>query len=151
MADKPKCSQCNERDVFSKGLCSGCYGKNWRLARKAERDAAIAEQFPPKQLISGVTEAELVIEGEIVEDTARVPETHLTAVNPVEMQAAQGDLKAWLEQRLAASGREIVELNRALTEEVKSSAEAKPPTDLLSIKDHVAKKRGRKPSVPMTA
>lgn len=118
MAEKAKCSQCLERDVFSKGLCSGCYGKNWRLARKAERDPAIAEQFPPKQLTSGVTEDELqVIEGEIVHDDApKVPETHLTAVSPLEMQAAQGDLRAHLERKLLTIEQEIVEANRALNE-----------------------------------
>ncbi len=118
MADKPKCNQCHERDVFSKGLCSGCYGKNWRLARKAEREAAIAEQFPPKQLTSGVTNDELaVIEGEIIHDDApKVPETHLTATNPQEMQAAQGDIRAGLEQKLTVIEREIVQANAALNE-----------------------------------
>lgn len=115
MADKPKCSQCNERDVFSKNLCSGCYAKNWRAARRAERDTAIAEQFPPKQLTSGVTGDELaVIEGEIVQDTP--PSPHLVALNPVDMQAARGDLKAWLEQKLSGIEREIIELNRSLNE-----------------------------------
>jgi hypothetical protein len=115
MSDKPKCSQCNERDVFSKGLCSGCYGKNWRAARKAERDAAIAEQFPPKQLTSGVTSDELtVIEGEIVHDAP--PDTHLVALNPAEMQAARSNLKVHLEQRLTVIEREIVEANAALNE-----------------------------------
>lgn len=117
MSGKPKCSQCNERDVFSKGLCSGCYGKNWRAARKAEREAVIAEQFSPKQLTSGTTsEDSAVIEGEIVEEGPRIPETHLTAINPAEMQAAQGDLKAWLEQKLAILARDIVEANAALNE-----------------------------------
>jgi hypothetical protein len=118
---KPKCKQCNERDVFAKDLCSGCYGRNWREARKAERAAAIAEQFPPpKQLTSGVTTDELepaVIEGEIIHDDAPgVPETHLTAVNPLEMHAAQGDLKTHLEQKLTVIEREIVEANKALSE-----------------------------------
>lgn len=45
----------------------------------------------------------------------------------------------------------IVKAGAEKAEEVKPAAEVKPPTDLLSIKDHVAKKRGRKPSVPMTA
>lgn len=117
MAEKPKCSQCHERDIFSKGLCSGCYGKNWRLARRAERDAAIAEQFPPKQLTSGVTEAELepnVIEGEVVQEGP--PETHLIALTPAQMEAARGDMKAWLEGRLTVIEREIVEANAALNE-----------------------------------
>lgn len=118
MAEKAKCSQCNARDVFSKGLCSGCYGKSWRLARRAERDAAIAGQFPPKQLTSGVTEDELaVIEGEIVhDDVSKVPETHLTALNPAEMQASQGDLRAHLERKLTIIERDIVEANAALNE-----------------------------------
>lgn len=114
MATKAKCSQCNERDVFAKDLCSGCYGKNWRLARKAEREA-IAPPVP-KQLTSGVAEGEIVIEGEIVEDAARVPETHLTALNPAEMAAAQGDMKVWLEQKLTVIERDIVEANAALNE-----------------------------------
>lgn len=112
---KPKCSQCNDRDVFAKGLCSGCYGKNWRLARKAERESIV--QPPPKQLTSGTDDSELaVIEGEIVHDPPSPPETHLTALNPLEMQAAQGDLKAWLEQKLTVIERDIVEANAALNE-----------------------------------
>lgn len=115
MAEKAKCIQCNERDVFSKGLCSGCYGKNWRAARQAERDAAIAEQFPPKQLTSGVTDGELaVIEGEIVHDAP--PDPHLIALSPAEMQAARGDLKIHLEQKLSTIEREIVQANAALNE-----------------------------------
>lgn len=115
MTEKAKCSQCNERDVFSKGLCSGCYGKNWRAARKVEREAAIAEQFPSKQLTSGVTENEIaVIEGEIVHDTP--PDPHLVALNPAQMEAARGDMKSWLEQKLAVIERDIVEANAALNE-----------------------------------
>lgn len=115
MSDKPKCSQCHERDVFSKGLCSGCYGKNWRAQRKAEREAAVMP--PPKQLTSGVTEDELaVIEGEIVHDAPTAPETHLTALNPLEMQAAQGNLRAHLEQKLTGIERDIVQANAALNE-----------------------------------
>jgi hypothetical protein len=113
--DKPKCSACNERDVFSKGMCSGCYGKEWRRQRKAERDAKIAAEFPPKQLTAG----EDVIEGEIVHDEPRsssIPETHLVATNPVEMQAARSDLKAWLESRLTVLERDIIEANAALNE-----------------------------------
>lgn len=116
MSEKAKCSNCHERDVFSKGLCSGCYGRKWREERKAERAAAIAEQFPPKQLTNGVTESELdAIEGEIVHETS-VPETHLTATSPLEMQAAQTDLKAWLEGRLTVLERDILEANAALNE-----------------------------------
>lgn len=115
MTTKPKCTQCNERDAYAKGLCSGCYGKNWRLARKAERETAV--QPAPKQLTSEVTEAELVIEGEIVHDDApKPPETHLTALNPAEMQAAQGDLRAHLEAKLTVIERDIVEANAALNE-----------------------------------
>lgn len=116
MTEKPKCSKCNQRDATHKGLCSGCYGKQWRLARKAEREAEIIP--PPKQLTSGVTEDEIdAIEGEIVHDDAPVvPETHLVATSPVEMQAAQGDLKAWLESRLTVLERDIVEANAALNE-----------------------------------
>lgn len=117
MSEKPKCSQCHVRDVFSKGLCSGCYGKNWRKAREAAREAAIAEQLPARQLTNGVTEAELepiVVDGEIIHDAP--PSTHLTAINPLEMQAAQGDLKAHLGQKLTVIEREIVEANAALNE-----------------------------------
>lgn len=114
---KPKCGQCNERDVFSKGLCSGCYGRNWREQRKAERAAAIVEHLPPKQLTSGVTEGEIeAIQGEIIHDAPRVPETHLTALNPAEMQASQADMRAHLEQRLTVIEREIIEANAALSE-----------------------------------
>lgn len=116
MAIKPKCSQCHERDVFSKGLCSGCYGRKWREDRKAERAAKIAAEFPLKQLTTGDDE---VIEGVIVHDgpqPSSVPETHLVATDPVEMQAAQGDLKAWLEGRLTVLERDIIEANAALNE-----------------------------------
>lgn len=114
MATKAKCSQCNQRHVFSKGLCSGCYGKNWRLARKAEREAITPPA--PKQLTSGIVEGEIVIQGEVIEDTPKLPETHLTALNPAEMAAAQGDMKVWLEQKLTVIERDIVEANAALNE-----------------------------------
>lgn len=115
MAEKVKCSQCNQRDATHKGLCSGCYGKNWRLARKAEREAAAVA---PKQLTSGVTDDEIeAIEGEIVHDDApAVPETHLVATSPVEMEASRDDLKTWLEQRLSILERDIIEANAALNE-----------------------------------
>lgn len=120
MTMKPKCSQCNEREVFSKGLCSGCYGRNWREARKAERAAAIAEQFPPKQLTSGPTSADLepvIVEGEIVHDEPpTVSDPHLIALSPSEMDAARGNMKAHLEAKLVAIEREIVECNAALNE-----------------------------------
>lgn len=114
MSNKAKCSKCNQRDASHKGLCSGCYAKQWREQRRIERES----QAQPKQLTSGVTEAELVIDGEIVHDDeqVKVPETHLVATSPVEMQAAQGDLKTWLEQRLSVLERDIVEANAALNE-----------------------------------
>jgi hypothetical protein len=105
--------------VFSKGLCSGCYGKNWRLARKREREAARGAIPEPRQLTSGVTGDELqVIEGEVVHDdaTPATPTTHLTATSPMEMQAAREDMKAHLEQRLTVIEREIVQANAALNE-----------------------------------
>lgn len=114
MADKPKCSKCNQRDATHKGLCSGCYGEQWREQRRVEREAAAVA---PKQLTSGVTDDELaVIEGEIVHEQPHVPETHLVARSPAEMEAARGDLKLWLEQRLTTIERDIVEANAALNE-----------------------------------
>lgn len=114
MADKSKCSKCNQRDATHKGLCSGCYGKQWREQRKVEREAAAVA---PKQLTSGVTDDELaVIEGEIVHDDPRAPETHLVARSPAEMEAARGDMKVWLEQKLTTIERDIVEANAALNE-----------------------------------
>lgn len=109
MADKPKCSICHERDVFSKGLCSGCYGRQWREQRKAERATQV-----PAQLTTGDAD---VIEGEVV-DVSRetLPSTHLVARNPVEMEAARGDMKAWLEQKLSVLERDIIEANAALNE-----------------------------------
>lgn len=107
MEDKPKCSKCNERDVFSKGLCSGCYGRQWREQRKAEQIVA------PAQLTDGV------IDGEVVSPEAapnEPPKEHLVALNPVEMQEARGDLKVWLEQKLAVLERDIREANAALGE-----------------------------------
>lgn len=116
MAEKAKCSQCNQRDVFAKGLCSGCYGKNWREQRKAERVLETAAEQPPKQLTSGVTSDELaVIDGEVIHDHAP-PSTHLVATSPLEMQATQADLRAQLEDRLTVIEREIIEANRALNE-----------------------------------
>lgn len=116
MATKPQCSvEGCERDASHKGLCSGCYGRQWREARKAERAAVITPE--PKQLTSGVTSDELaVIEGEIIHDAPHVPKTHLTALSPAEMQAAQGDMRTHLEQKLTAIEREIVEANAALNE-----------------------------------
>lgn len=112
MADKPKCNICNERDVFSKGMCSGCYGREWRKRRKVEREAAKAD---PKQLTSGVTEAELEpIQGEIVHDGP--PETHLVATSPAEMAASREDMTAWLESRLTVIERDVREANAALNE-----------------------------------
>lgn len=109
MADKPKCSKCNERDVFSKGLCSGCYGRQWREQRKAERAVKISPQLT-------IGDAD-VVDGEVV-DVLRetLPSTHLVARNPTEMEAARGDLKAWLEQKLSVLERDIIEANAALNE-----------------------------------
>lgn len=113
MTEKLKCTNCNQRDQFAKGLCSGCYGRQWREQRKGER--VVVES--PKQLTSGDTEGELtIIEGEIVHNAPTVPETHLVATSPIEMQAAQGDLQSWLEQRLTILERDIIEANAALNE-----------------------------------
>lgn len=112
MNDKPKCSQCNERDVFSKGLCSGCYGRQWREKRKAERAVTVE----PKQLVAGTVESD-VIEGEIIhDDQPAIPATHLTATSPAEMAASRDDLRMHLEQKLAVIERDIVEANAALNE-----------------------------------
>lgn len=111
MEDKPQCKVCNNRPAFSKGMCSGCYGRQWRKDRRAEREKDAAGAVPPRQLTAG----DDVIEGEIV-DAPRIPETHLVATDPVQMQAAQGDLKAWLNQRLDVLERDIVEANAALNE-----------------------------------
>lgn len=113
MSEKSKCTVCNEREASLKKMCTRCYAKAWYHQRKAARAAEIA----PKQLTSGVTKDEIdTIEGEIVHDQPAVPETHLTALSPAEMQAAQGGLKAWLEQRLTIIERDIVEANAALNE-----------------------------------
>lgn len=115
--EKQKCSQCHLRDASHKGLCSGCYAKQWRERRKIER----AAEVEPKQLTSGITSDELaVIEGEIVHDDAPL-DTHLIATSPLEMQAARGDLQAWLEQRLTILERDIIEANRALEEARKNN------------------------------
>jgi len=106
MSGKPKCSRCNERDAFAKGLCSRCYSRKWQAERKAAREVELA----PKQLTSGPVEAELL------PPDAALPETHLVACNPVEMHEARGDLKAWVEQKLATLARDIVEANAALNE-----------------------------------
>lgn len=105
MAEKVKCTNC-DRDATHKGMCSGCYAKQWRARRTVERATAVQ----PKQLTTG----EDIIEGEIIHDGP--PETHLVATDPMQMMAAQGDLKAWLEQRLTILERDIVEANAALNE-----------------------------------
>jgi hypothetical protein len=76
------------------------------------------EQTQPKQLTSGVTEAELEpIQGEVVHTPPQFPpETHLTATDPAEMAASRDNMRAWLEQRLTIIERDIVEANAALNE-----------------------------------
>lgn len=118
MTDKVKCStETCERDATHKGLCSGCYGKQWREQRKAERAKTVTEPLP-KQLTGDATVMELeAIEGEIVPaESPSVPETHLTALNPAQMQAAQSGMRIWLEQKLSVLERDIVEANAALNE-----------------------------------
>jgi hypothetical protein len=111
MTIKAKCSVCNQRDVFAKGMCSGCYGKAWREQRKVER-ARVVEEVQPRQLTTGD-----VIEGEIVHDEqVKVPETHLVATSPVEMAASREGLRAWLESKLTVLERDIIEANAALNE-----------------------------------
>lgn len=112
MATKPQCvTEGCEREAYSKGLCSGCYGRKWRAERKAEREVAIAEQFAPKLLTSGVIEGEIILP-----ETAAPPTDHLIATGPAEMQEAQGDIRLRLEQKLSVIEREIVETNAALNE-----------------------------------
>lgn len=104
---KPRCNtEGCERDAYSKGLCSGCYGRQWREARKAER----AIKVEPMQLTGDVIEAELL------SSSTTVPSTHLTAVSPAEMQAAREDMKPWLEAKLSEIELNIIECNRALNE-----------------------------------
>lgn len=120
MSEKPKCKLCNERDIFSKEMCSGCYGREWRRQRKLEREVVV--EATPKQLTGGITDNEpAIIEGEIVHDTPSIPETHLVATSPAQMQAAQGDLRAYLEEKLATIEREIIEANAALNEARRNS------------------------------
>ncbi len=113
MSTKPKCSTCNERDVFSGGLCSSCYGKAWRKHRKEQREGAsqlIATEPDVKQLTSGAIAEDVVVVPAIV------PSEHLVALNPVEMAEARGDLRAWLERKLTGLEHDIVEANAALEE-----------------------------------
>lgn len=120
MVDKPKCSQCNERAVFSKGLCSRCYGIQWRAQKKAERDSQQSAQSTALATVAPVT-----IEGEIIKDEESQPvsetnaptsEVHLIARNPAEMQAAQADLTAWLKHKLTIVEAEVRDMNAAINE-----------------------------------
>src|SRR5688572_21708430 len=107
MSEKPKCSiEGCERNVLAKGLCSGHYGKQWREQRQAER----VVEAEPKQLTAGEP-----LEAEVIPADVPLPQ-HLIATSPAEMQAAQGDFKVWLEQKLMTIEREIVEVNAALNE-----------------------------------
>jgi len=112
MADKPKCKQCNERDVFAKELCSRCYGIQWRAQKKAEAgtSTALVKAKPAE-----------IVEGEIVVDEPSRPQppasdVHLVARNPQEMQAAQSNLTAWLKNKLTTVEAEVRDLNASITE-----------------------------------
>lgn len=113
MATKAKCSQCNERDSFAKGLCSRCYGIQWRAAKQVESRSSTA-------LVT--TSATPIVEGEIVIDkpAEELPpptsEAHLVARNPAEMQAAQADLLEWLKLKLTTTETEVRDMNAAITE-----------------------------------
>jgi len=113
MANKPKCSQC-ANPVLSKGLCSTCYGKEWRAARREGREMVIPSAKPivEGELLETVGETALAV----IEPPIAPPSTHLVATDPSEMKAAQGDLKTWLEQKLTVLEHDIVEANAALNE-----------------------------------
>lgn len=109
MATKPKCStQGCERDSFSKGLCSRCYGIQWRAAKEVE--AAKPVQLPASETAIAVREPEIVAE------TVELPTVHLVARNPEEMQAARNDMLAWLKSKLTTVEVEVREMNAALNE-----------------------------------
>lgn len=110
MATKPKCSSegC-ERDSFSKGLCSRCYGIQWRAAKKAEAAKPVELPAPAETAIA-------IREPEIVAEPVELPTVHLVARNPEEMQAAQADMLAWLKQKLTTVEVEVREMNAALNE-----------------------------------
>lgn len=110
---KEKCSKCNERESFAKGLCSRCYGIQWRAAKQAESKSTALVTTTP---------AALVVEGEVVQDEPvqqpKLPtsEVHLVARSPEEMKAAQGGLLAWLKDKLTEIEIEVRELNAGLEE-----------------------------------
>lgn len=110
---KEKCSKCNERESFAKGLCSRCYGIQWRAAKQAESKSTVLVTTTP---------AALVVEGEVVQDEPvqqpKLPtsEVHLVARSPEEMKAAQGGLLAWLKDKLTEIEIEVRELNTGLEE-----------------------------------
>lgn len=106
MAEKVKCSQCNERDAFAKGLCSRCYGVQWRESKKTESTA----------LVKVEPTAVEPIEGQVVATETPRDTVHLVARNPAEMQAARGDLLVWLKQKLTSTEAEIRDLNASVEE-----------------------------------
>lgn len=109
MATKPKCStEGCERDSFSKGLCSRCYGIQWRAAKKVEAAKPVGLPAPETAIA--------VREPEIVAETVELPTVHLVARNPEEMQAARSDMLAWLKSKLTTVEVEVREMNAALNE-----------------------------------
>lgn len=101
MGTKPKCStEGCERDAYSKGLCSGCYGRRWREARRTGG----------LQLTGGAIEDETVKPDAITV----VSPTHLVATNPTEMAEARVGAKEWLTAKLAEIETNIIECNRAI-------------------------------------
>lgn len=66
--------------------------------------------------MSDVKDAEIVTVAPEGLAAPSAPVVHLVARSPLEMQNAQGDLAAWLRNKLTGVEAEIVELNAALTE-----------------------------------
>jgi len=109
MADKPKCSACNERDATVKGKCQRCYQREY-AARQKEAKTALVPTTPT------------LPESAVIE----MPTVHLVARNPMEMQAAQLDLAAWLRGKVQSVQSEFNELSTALDEATRNGWRTDP-------------------------
>jgi hypothetical protein len=110
--DKPKCSQCKERDAVVKGRCQRCYMREYSAAHK-KASTALVPATPA------------VIEP-VPQHVLEMPAVHLVARNPAEMQAAQLDLAAWLRGKLRSLHAEIEELSAALNEAARNGWRMEP-------------------------
>src|SRR5687767_2197438 len=111
MADKPKCSVCNDRPATVKGKCQRCYQRDYVKQRQESRQSTALVPATPAYPESSVLE---------------MPTVHLVARNPQEMQAAQIDLAAWLRNKLRIIATEITDLTAAYEEAARNGWRTEP-------------------------